>query len=69
MHGRILRVFVAPGQAVAKGDRLLVLEAMKMEHEIAAPTAGAVAALTVKEGDQIAAQSPLLTIESPDAKA
>ncbi len=54
MPGRVLAVDVAPGQAVAAGDRLLVLEAMKMEHRISARAAGVVGAVHVGEGDQVA---------------
>ena len=54
MPGRVLAVDVAVGQSVAAGDRLLVLEAMKMEHRIAARAAGVVAAVNVAVGDQVA---------------
>ena len=42
MPGTVLRVEVEPGDRVAKGQAVLVLEAMKMEHQIAAPAAGVV---------------------------
>jgi 3-methylcrotonyl-CoA carboxylase alpha subunit len=54
MPGRVLAVDVAPGQQVATGDRLLVLEAMKMEHRLLAPAAGTVQAVHVAAGDQVA---------------
>jgi 3-methylcrotonyl-CoA carboxylase alpha subunit len=54
MPGRVLAVDVAPGQAVAAGDRLLVLEAMKMEHRLSAPADGVVQAVHVATGDQVA---------------
>ena len=54
MPGRVLAVDVKPGDIVAAGDRLLVLEAMKMEHRITARAAGVVSAVNVAEGDQIA---------------
>jgi 3-methylcrotonyl-CoA carboxylase alpha subunit len=54
MPGRVLAVDVAPGQQVATGDRLLVLEAMKMEHRLIARSAGTVAAVHVSVGDQVA---------------
>ena len=54
MPGRVLSVDVAPGQAVAEGDRLLVLEAMKMEHRLTARAGGTVLALHVATGDQVA---------------
>ncbi len=53
MPGRVLSLWVKPGQSVAAGDRLLVLEAMKMEHRIVAPRAATVSALYVAEGDQV----------------
>ncbi len=54
MPGRVLAVDVTPGQAVAAGDRLLVLEAMKMEHRITARAAGTISAVHIAEGDQVA---------------
>jgi 3-methylcrotonyl-CoA carboxylase alpha subunit len=54
MPGRVLSVDVVAGQAVAAGDRLLVLEAMKMEHRITARSAGTVDAINVAVGDQVA---------------
>ena len=64
MPGRVLSLCVAEGQTVARGDLLLILEAMKMEHRIAAPTAGTVTALRVAEGDQVANGALLVTIEA-----
>jgi 3-methylcrotonyl-CoA carboxylase alpha subunit len=52
MSGRIVSVAVQPGDAVAKGDPLVVLEAMKMEHTLAAPFAGLVEAVLVSPGEQ-----------------
>ena len=40
MHGRLLQILVSEGQAVKKGDRLAILEAMKMQHEILAEVDG-----------------------------
>ncbi|MEI6418698.1 MAG: biotin carboxylase N-terminal domain-containing protein [Sphingomonadales bacterium] len=54
MPGRVLAVDVAPGASVAAGDRLLVLEAMKMEHRLVAPASGTVQAVHVAAGDQVA---------------
>ena len=54
MPGRVLSVDVTPGQSVAEGDRLLVLEAMKMEHRLLARVAGTVQAVHVATGDQVA---------------
>ena len=54
MPGRVLAVDVAEGQIVAEGERLLVLEAMKMEHRLTARTAGKVRAVHIAVGDQVA---------------
>ena len=54
MPGRVLAVDVTPGQSVAAGDRLLVLEAMKMEHRITARAAGIISAVHIATGDQVA---------------
>jgi 3-methylcrotonyl-CoA carboxylase alpha subunit len=54
MPGRVLAVDVKPGQLVAAGDRLLVLEAMKMEHRISARAAGTIGTVHIAEGDQVA---------------
>ena len=55
MPGRVRRVVVTPGAAVRKGDVLLVLEAMKMEHAIRAPHDGVLERLHVAEGDLVEA--------------
>ena len=50
MPGTILSVNVQNGQAVKKGDVLMILEAMKMENEIMAPADGTVTAVNVTKG-------------------
>ncbi len=62
MHGKILEIAVDPGDIVARGDRLLVIEAMKMQHVIVAPAAGAVAEIRQRAGVQVAAGDPLVDI-------
>ncbi|HZT47741.1 MAG TPA: acetyl-CoA carboxylase biotin carboxylase subunit [Hyphomicrobiaceae bacterium] len=52
--GRVAKVFVGQGDQVAKGDRIAVVEAMKMEHVLHAARAGRIARLAAKEGDQVA---------------
>ena len=64
MPGRIVRVLVNQGDAVRKGAGLLILEAMKMENEIAAPGDGVVDELFVKAGDTVEAGAALLHIGS-----
>lgn len=53
MPGTVLAVKVAVGQAVRRGDVLLILEAMKMENEITAPADGAVSAVRVQAGTTV----------------
>ena len=53
MPGKVVKVLVAPGQQVAAGAALVVLEAMKMEHTIRAGDGGTVRALHVAVGDQV----------------
>ncbi len=65
MPGLVKSVFVAVGQEVAEGDKLAVLEAMKMEHVLRASRAGVVAAVQVSEGSQIAAGDVMIALE-PD---
>jgi 3-methylcrotonyl-CoA carboxylase alpha subunit len=50
MTGRIIAVPVAQGDTVAKGQKLVTLEAMKMEHSLVAPFDGVVAQLDASEG-------------------
>jgi 3-methylcrotonyl-CoA carboxylase alpha subunit len=63
MHGKVLEVLVAPGAAVRKGDRLAVIEAMKMEHTLLAPIDGIVADVRVTVPAQVAQGAHLMTIE------
>lgn len=53
MPGTILEVKVKPGQAVKKGDVLMILEAMKMENEIVAPQDGTVASVNTSKGTSV----------------
>ena len=62
MHGLLMEVFVKPGQKVIKGDRLAILEAMKMQHELLADIDGEVTAIHFEQGVQIAADELLLEI-------
>jgi 3-methylcrotonyl-CoA carboxylase alpha subunit len=63
MHGRLVALLVAPGDRVEIGQRLAVVEAMKMEHPLAAPIAGIVEDVAVEDGAQIAQGARILTIE------
>jgi propionyl-CoA carboxylase alpha chain len=53
MPGKVLAAYVAVGDRVDKGQLLVILEAMKMEHRITAPTSGTISELHVTEGDQV----------------
>ncbi|MEO8539103.1 MAG: biotin/lipoyl-containing protein [bacterium] len=60
--GRILSIKVKVGDTVAKGDVLLLLEAMKMENEIKSPTDGIVKNIPVKEGDRVSEGQTLAVV-------
>ena len=62
MPGSVLELLVESGQEVAKGQTIMVLEAMKMEHRIAAPTDGVVDSLPVAVGAQVQAGETLAVI-------
>ena len=63
MPGKILAVLVATGAAVEKGAPLVVMEAMKMEHTIAAPAKGIVKDVLYAPGDQVAEGAALIAFE------
>jgi 3-methylcrotonyl-CoA carboxylase alpha subunit len=64
MPGTVLSVHVEAGQSVEPGDRLVVVEAMKMEHTIRAAEAGTVTEVLVGTGDPVRLDQPLITIEA-----
>nr|WP_245876478.1 acetyl-CoA carboxylase biotin carboxyl carrier protein subunit [Caldimonas caldifontis] len=64
MPGKVLALHVTPGQAVQKGQALAVMEAMKMEHTIAAPADGVVEELLYEVGDQVAEGAELLRLKA-----
>ena len=63
MPGLVRTIDVQPGAAVAKGDRLAVLEAMKMEHALLAARDGVVAEVLAAAGDQVTAGAALVRLE------
>ncbi|MEU7852295.1 biotin carboxylase N-terminal domain-containing protein [Nonomuraea sp. NPDC049141] len=67
MPGSVLRVEVEPGDRVVKGQAVLVLEAMKMEHQIAAPADGVVSGVHVEKGQQVEAGAVLAIIQEGNA--
>ena len=62
MPGKILAVKANAGQAVKKGDVIMVLEAMKMENDIVAPQDGTVASINAAAGDAVEAGATLATL-------
>lgn len=66
MPGTVVRVETEPGADVAEGQTLVVLEAMKMEHRIAAPAAGTVAELNVAAGQQVESGAVLAVVGRTD---
>ena len=64
MNGTIVSIDVAPGQAVAAGQQLAVLEAMKMEHVVAADVGGVILHVDVGVGDTVTKGAPLILIDA-----
>ena len=62
LAGNIFKIVAPPGSVVAQGDTVLVLEAMKMETDVSAPSDGTVAEIHVAEGDAVAVGEPLFTL-------
>ena len=62
MSGTVVAVLVEPGNHVSKGAPLMILEAMKMEHTIAAPAAGLVTAVNFRVGDRVKEGADLVDI-------
>lgn len=62
MPGKILGIKASVGQAVKKGDVIVILEAMKMENEIVAPQDGTVASIDVANGDSVESGATLATL-------
>ena len=64
MPGIVLKILVNQGDVVTKGQPLLILEAMKMEHVIAAPRDGTVAGINCKEGEMVQPGVELITMKN-----
>ncbi len=65
MPGLVLKILVRPGDVVAKGAALLILEAMKMEHQIVAPRDGEIAAVNCREGELVQSGVELVALKEP----
>jgi len=66
MPGKIIAVSTSEGASIAKGDKLVTLEAMKMEHSLVAPFDGTVTELNAQEGGQVSEGTVLVQIEAVD---
>jgi pyruvate carboxylase subunit B len=63
MPGRVVKVLVSKGDRVNRGDPVLIIEAMKMESRVPAPIEGTVAAVYVKDGDDVKTDETLIQLE------
>ena len=63
MPGKIIAVLVGAGDAVEKGQGLVIVEAMKMENEVRSPIAGEVKEIKVKPGDTVEGGAVLIVVE------
>ena len=62
LAGTVVKVLVKPGQAVAEGETIIILEAMKMETSVSAPAAGSIVEVRVQGGDSCAVGDVLVTL-------
>jgi 3-methylcrotonyl-CoA carboxylase alpha subunit len=67
MPGKVIAVDVAAGEVVTQGQRLMVLEAMKMEHALTAPFDGRVVELGAAQGQQVQVEALLARVEKAEA--
>lgn len=63
MPGKIVKIVKAAGDAVAHGETVIILEAMKMENELKAPVAGTIESIFVKSGESVEKNTTLLEIK------
>ncbi|MFM5588511.1 biotin carboxylase N-terminal domain-containing protein [Aeromonas rivipollensis] len=68
MHGIVVALLVEVGQSVGKGQPLLVLEAMKMEHVLKADKEGVITALSCRQGEQVSQGAVLVHFADPNAE-
>ncbi len=69
MSGKVLSIAVNPGDSVARGDKLAVVEAMKMEHTLAAGADGTVKEVNAGAGDQVEEGQILIVVESVETES
>ncbi len=69
MSGKLQSLFVSPGDTVSRGDRLAILEAMKMEHTLAADMDGIVGEVNCKSGEQVREGDILVVLQDVDAES
>jgi len=62
LAGTVVKVLVKPGQKVAEGETILILEAMKMETSVSAPSDGTIVEIKVQSGDSCGVGDPLVTL-------
>ena len=63
MPGRVVKVFVQPGQEVKKGDNIISVESMKMEYFVKANFDGVIEEVLTKEGDTVALKQNLVNLK------
>jgi 3-methylcrotonyl-CoA carboxylase alpha subunit len=63
MHGKLVTLFSAVGDHVEKGQRLAIMEAMKMEHALVAPVAGEIIEVTASAGQQVEEGARLIVVQ------
>lgn len=69
MHGLLIEVIVKTGQRVRKGDKLGIIEAMKMQHELIAAIDGEVLSINFEAGTQVEANSVIMDIAGSEAQS
>ncbi|MBM3893595.1 acetyl-CoA carboxylase biotin carboxyl carrier protein subunit [Candidatus Dependentiae bacterium] len=63
LAGRVTKILVCPNQVVTKGQPLLMIESMKMENEIGAPTTGSIKTISISLGDVVKPNQVLVVLE------
>ncbi len=67
MPGKVVSIRVAPGDTVQRGDVLVVIEAMKMEHSVRSPAAGTVATVHVTDHEQVDNGQVLVVVDQDES--